>query len=426
MDFVERNTCRIDGGELIELFGLGSLYASDFPNPGETPRKPKVPLTLCMGKTSKLIQLKHTAPFSHMYEEYWYRSGMNQTMTDELQSIVKSVTNLIALKTGDVIVDIGCNDGTLFRFYPPNLVKVGFDPARNLYQYSSQHSTITIVDYFNAENYFKHYQKKAKVVTSIAMFYDLEDPNKFVDDIDKVLDDDGLWVIQMSYLPLMLKQMAFDNICHEHLEYYSLKSLKYLLDRHGMKVVDVLLNDINGGSFRIYIRKKKASNKNFSTAQQRDVSEMRVESLERYEESLKLDDPKIYKDYFSKILEIRKQTIDFLKKEKAEGKKIFGYGASTKGNTLLQYFNLDSSTISAIAERNTSKWGKVTIGTNIPIISEEETRKEKPDYLFVLPWHFGKEFLERETEYLEKGGKFIFPLPVFEVIGKEESKVFLK
>ena len=426
MDVITRTTCRIDGSELIELFDLGELYASDFLTNGHKPSKPKVPLTLCIGKKSGLVQLKHSTPSNYMYEEYWYRSGMNTTMTNELKSITESVMQLVPLKTGDIVVDIGCNDGTLIKFYPANITKVGFDPAKNLYEYSSQHSTITIVDYFNSDAYFKHYQKKAKVVTSIAMFYDLEDPNKFVQDIAKVLDDEGLWIIQMSYLPLMLKQMAFDNICHEHLEYYSLKSLKYLLERHNFKIVDVLLNDINGGSYRIYIRKIHANPHNFSTAQMRDVADFRVKSLEHYEESLKLEDPQTYKEYYNKIMETKKQFRNFLIQEKQKGRKIWGYGASTKGNTLLQLFDINSTLVEAIADRNPMKWGKSTIGSNIPIKSEEEMRHQKPDYLLVLPWHFQKEFLERETEYLNNGGKFIFPLPVFEVIGNEESKVILQ
>jgi hypothetical protein len=421
-----RDTCRVDGSELIELFELGDIYASGFPKQGESTMKPKVPLTLCIGKKSGLIQLKHTAPFNHMYEEYWYRSGMNSTMTNELKNIVESVTDLIKLQNDDVVLDIGCNDGTLLKFYPSNLMKIGFDPAKNLHKYSSEHSFVTIIDYFNAKAYFESISKKAKVVTSIAMFYDLENPNKFMEDIVNVLDDEGLWVIQMSYLPLMLEQMAFDNICHEHLEYYSLKSMQYLLDNHDLEIADCQLNDINGGSFRLYIRKKIANEHNFGTSQQRFVGKMRVDSLLKYEESLNLDDPQMYKNYYNKILKIKDEFVNFLKKEKAEGKVIWGYGASTKGNTLLQLFGIDHTLIYAIAERNKDKWGRMTVGTNIPIASEEDMRVAQPDYLLVLPWHFRKEFLDREQEFMEKGGKFIFPFPKFEVIGKKESEIILK
>lgn len=421
MEMITRNTCRIDHEEFIEMFSLGDLYLSGFHNPGEIPAIPKVPLTMCMGRKSKLVQLKHTAPGAHMYQEYWYRSGINQTMVNELKSIVSSVNSVIALHDDDIVVDVGCNDGTLMKCYPSSLTRVGFDPAQNLYAYSSQHTTKTIVDYFTAAAYFKHFGQKAKVLTSIAMFYDLEDPHAFVKDVYDVLDDEGLWVMQMSYLPLMLKQMAFDNICHEHLEYYSLTSLKYLLDQHNFKIVDCLLNDINGGSFRIYIRKKHARDANFSTTQYRDVAEYRIASILEYEKSLRLDHPETYVAFFEEMKKLRQQSMDFLQQQKAQGKVIWGYGASTKGNTLLQWYGIGPELIGKIAERNPDKWGKVTLGTNIPICSEDETRQKQPDYLFVLPWHFRDEFVKREGEYLKKGGKLVFPLPKFEIVSYETA-----
>ncbi len=420
MEQISRNTCRIDNEELIELFDLGSLYLSGFINPGSEPKVPRIPLTMCMGKQSRLVQLKDTASSAHMYEEYWYRSGINQTMTNELKSIAESVMNTMTLNEGDIVVDIGCNDGTLVKNYPKNLTIVGFDPAKNLHQYSSQYTTKTITNYFNSEEYFQNFTKKAKVITSIAMFYDLEEPNKFVKDIYNVLDDNGLWVVQMSYLPLMLDQMAFDNICHEHLEYYSLQSLKYLLDQHEFRIVDCKLNDINGGSYRIYIQKKSAKIDSFSSTQYRDVANFRVNAILNHEKHLKLDQPETYYKFFEDMKTLKEKTLSFLREEKAKGKKIQGYGASTKGNTLLQWYNLGPDLIEKIAERNPDKWGKVTLGSNIPICSEEESRTDSPDYLFVLPWHFRDEFLKREKGFLEKGGKFIFPLPKFEVVGIED------
>lgn len=250
------------------------------------------------------------------------------------------------------------------------------------------------------------------------MFYDLEEPHKFVSDIDAVLDEEGLWIVQMSYMPLMLQQMAFDNICHEHLEYYSLSSFEYLMNQHDFKVVDVELNDINGGSFRIYMRKKSAQTQLFATAPYRDVCDFRIQSLLEYERKLNLNKPATYTDWFKKIEALKQQTVDFIKTERAKGKTIWGYGASTKGNTLLQWYGLDNRMIDAIAERNPDKYGKKTVGTNITIKSEDEMRRAKPDYLLVLPWHFISEFKNREQVYLETGGKFIVPCPKFEVISK--------
>ena len=412
---IERQTSRISDEELVELFTLGDLHISDFIH-DRSSNVVKVPLTLTLDRKSGLLQLKHSAPFDKMYEQYWYRSGINKTMTEELKGIARKATSLIKCEEGDVILDIGCNDGTLLRFYPKSFYKVGFDPATNLKRYAEKYADLVVTDYFIAKSYFKELSKQAKIITAIAMFYDLEEPHQFVDDINAVLDNEGLWIIQMSYMPLMLKQFAFDNICHEHLEYYSLSSLEYLLRQHDLKVVDVELNDINGGSFRIYVRKKDSSPHLFAAAPYRDVGQFRIASLLEYEEKLRLNDPETYTSWFEKILELKKQTVDFIRFEKAKGKTIWGYGASTKGNTLLQFFGLDSTLIDAIAERNPDKYGKRTVGTNIIIKPEAEMRQARPDYLLILPWHFISEFRNREKEYLNSGGKFIIPCPKFEVI----------
>jgi hypothetical protein len=220
----------------------------------------------------------------------------------------------------------------------------------------------------------------------------------------------------MSYTPLMIEQLAFDNICHEHLEYYTLSSLKYLLDRHNMQIVDCELNDVNGGSFRISIRHAKATPHTYATAPYRDVARMRVQSLLTYEHKLGVNKKSYYMSFFKKISALKKQTVDFIRKEKAKGKRIWGYGASTKGNTLLQWFGLNETHLDAIAERQGRKVGLKTAGSNIPIASEDDMRAAKPDYVLILPWHFIAEFVQREESYLANGGSFIVPCPKFEVI----------
>ena len=423
MAVAPRTTCRISGEPLVPLFTLGELYLSDFLPPEEKQKGPeaKVELKMMLAPKSGLVQLAHTAPSDEMYRRYWYRSGTNATMTKELKGIAEKAVELARPKAGDVWVDIGCNDGTLLSFVPKEVTRVGFDPANNTFMEaeSRKHADEIVVDYFTYDNYAKTKAgvKKAKVVTSIAMFYDLEDPNAFVADVKNTLDDEGLWIIQMSYLPLMLEQLAFDNICHEHLEYYSLSSLKYLLDRHDMKIVDCEMNDVNGGSYRIYIRKGNATPQKFATAPYRDVADMRVAQILEYEKTLNLTDPKTYQNFFEKIQKLRDETVAFIKAEKAKGKKIWGYGASTKGNTLLQWYGLDKTMIDAIAERAEIKYDHRTVGTDIPILPEAKMREAKPDYLLILPWHFIYEFTQREQDYLKAGGKFILPCPRFEVIG---------
>ncbi len=251
------------------------------------------------------------------------------------------------------------------------------------------------------------------------MFYDLIDPNPFIKDVYEVLDDNGIWVLQLSYTPLMIKQLAFDNICHEHAYYHSLQSFKTLFKNHGLKIVDCSLNDVNGGSFRVYVQKEIADISSFGTSPLRDVCNFRIESLLEYESRhYDLSNSDLWDKFQNDIENLRKQTVDFIKEEKAKGKIICGYGASTKGNTLLQWFGLDHTLIDAIAERSPYKFGMKTIGTNIPILSEEEVRAMKPDYMLVLPWHFISEFIQREDEYLTNGGKFIVPCPKFEIISK--------
>ena len=251
------------------------------------------------------------------------------------------------------------------------------------------------------------------------MFYDLHDPISFLKDVYNIMEDNGLFVLQMSYTPLMLKQLAFDNICHEHIYYYNLTNIKSLLKQVGFDVVDCQLNDINGGSFRVYIRKSIADIRGFKTSPYRDVANYRINSLLEMEKSDKMNTPEPYMEFWNNINELKDETMAFIKKVKSEGKTVWGYGASTKGNTLLQWFGLDETLIDGIAERSPYKFGLKTVGTNIPIYSEDEMRKIKPDYMLVLPWHFIDEFVRRESDYLNSGGKFIVPCPKFEVIGKD-------
>ena len=406
-----------------ELFNLGELYVSDFLGENDEPRGGKVEMKMMLDESTGNVRLEKAAPLDVMYGKYWYRSGINQSMKNELQRIVNSILDVKKLKENDIWVDIACNDGTMFDFIPNNIIKIGIDPVDNSYKNESEkRSDLIIQDYFGADVYKKSKfgTQKAKVVTSIAMFYDLENPDTFIQDVGEILDDNGLWVLQLSYTPLMIEQLAFDNICHEHIYYYSLFNLKKLMEKNGFKIVDCQLNDTNGGSFRVYVMKENADVRKFATQPHRDVCNFRIQSLLTLEEKLKLDSVDTWMDFYNRILDLKEQTVSFIKSEKEKGKKIWGYGASTKGNTLLQYFGLDNTLIDGIAERSLYKWGLKTVGTNIPMYSEEQMRNEKPDYLLVLPWHFISEFVERERDFLLGGGKFIVPCPKFQIIGLDD------
>jgi 2-polyprenyl-3-methyl-5-hydroxy-6-metoxy-1,4-benzoquinol methylase len=417
-NLVTRKLCRVcNRNGMVPVLSLGMQYLSNFVDDrDQLLYAAPIDLVLCDAQSGGcgLVQLKHTVPPDLLYRQFWYRSGTNQTMRNALADIASKAERIAKLEENDIVVDIGANDGTLLRSYiRKHLRLVGFEPAANLVDEAAKGTTKIINDFFNFTAFAQEFgNEKAKVVTSIAMFYDLENPNQFVSDIKNMLQRDGIWIVQMNYLAAMLANNAFDNIVHEHLEYYSLDSLLKLLDRHDLTVFDVEENDINGGSFCAYIKHKGC--RLFSTKSS-------VKRMKSMEQRIKMRDHSTYQNFATRIKHLKDKTHNFIKSEVKRGKTVYVYGASTRGNTLLQYFDLDSRLVTAAAERSPSKWGKKTAGTGIPIISEEQARKAKPDYFLVLPWYFIDEFLVREKEFLSQGGKFIVPLPGFRIIGAADS-----
>lgn len=407
------------------ILKLGEHYVSDFLNEDESSAdRKKYSLDLYLDEEIGAVRLKSETlpPPEAMWGRYWYRSGTNATMTKELGNIVAEVTERVPHKAGDIWLDIACNDGTLLRQVPNDMVKVGIDPCDDSFHAeSSKHATV-VQDYFSKAAWDRsgYAGQKAKIITCIAMFYDLDDPHPFIADMEEVLDDDGIIVLQMSYTPLMVQQMAFDNICHEHVYYHSLSSIGKLFEKHGMMIVDANVNDTNGGSIRIYLAKQKCNPNAFGTQQVRQVCLYRTDAILAFETIANIADPSVWKSFGARLDALKVSMLDFVKTARAEGKTIYGYGASTKGNTLLQHFGLTNQDIVAIAERSPYKFGKKTIGTEIPIISEEEMRAAKPDYLLVLPWHFIDEFIKRERDYLEAGGALVVPCPEFKIITKDD------
>lgn len=419
MKLKSRDSCRICGSKnLTSILNLGDQYFANYsPKSNDVvPFEEKIPLELVRcdksidPKSCGLVQLRHTTPPNLMYDRYFYRSGINQTMTNNLNEIAKQAISKIKLNPNDIVIDIGCNDGTLLQNYKELPIRsVGFDPAKNMVQFSKQTGATIITEFFSAEEFIKNYgDEKAKIITSIAMFYDLEDPNQFVDDISKILHPDGIWILELSYLPLMLSQNAFDTIVHEHLEYYHLSALEFLLSKFNLKVVHIQLNDINGGSFRVVVQHKEKSIDNKSL--------QHITELREKEKNLNLSTNQPFDDFITKINDEKDKLVAFIKNEVSAGKTVHCYGASTKGNTLLQFYNLDKKLIQFIADRNPDKWGRRTIGTDISIISEEESHSMNPNYFLILPWHFINEFKEREKSYLKNGGKLLVPLPEFKII----------
>jgi len=403
-----KNCRSCNSKDLIPIISFGDQYISNFVKSKE--QGEKIPLNLVLCKKCKLLQLEHNAPDELMWNDsYWYRSNISSTIKNDLRDIVNRVKCFKEIGKEDIVVDIGANDFSMLKMYDKGIL-VGFEPCKNLIKGVDEKFKI-INNFFNAEDYKKQFKKKAKVITAISMFYDLENPNKFLKDIVKCLDENGLFIIQQNYLVSMLEQNAFDNVLHEHREYYSFTSLKSLLKKYELEIFDVGLSNINGGSIRTYIKFKKNKDlKGFKWVEER------IKQIEKKEEELELNIKRPYLKFASRIEKIKEELMSFLKQEKKKGKKICIYGASTRGNVALQYFGLNSDLIDCIADKNPDKWGLKTIGSLIKIVSPEEMRKRKPDYLLVNTWHLLDEIRKQENEFSKKGGKFVVALPEFKVI----------
>ena len=387
--------------------GLQSLTGI-FPEKKET-KISKGRLALIFCENCSLLQLANSFNHNEMYgDNYGYMSSLNQSMIDHLKNKVVNLKKKINFKYRDIMIDIGSNDGTFLSFFEKNFDLIGVDPTIKKFKKNYRKDITKIPEFFSAEVVKKYLnKKKAKLITSIAMFYDLENPLKFVEDIYECLDDKGVWHFEQSYMPYMIKNISYDTICHEHLEYYSLKSVKYLLDKVGFSIIDIELNSINGGSFALTVAKKKSTFK---------VNTKLIEWLLYKENLLQSNKLATFKNFFKYALMQKKLLKNLLSNLKDMKKRVIGYGASTKGNVILQFCKIDSKTLPLIGEVNPYKYNKFTPGTNIRIISETKARAMNPDYFLVLPWHFRDFILKKEKNFIKKGGKFIFPLPDIEIV----------
>ncbi len=412
MHLTHRQTCRVCGSSaLTPVIDLGPQHLQgSFHKPGkEVPPLRQIPCSLVRCDPSRdekacgLLQMKHSVPPEILYSAYWYRSGTNATMRNHLQGIAQEAEAMLG-PGPRVALDIGCNDGTLLRCYSDRMARFGIDPSDVA---SEVQGDITVVQDLFPSPELAHVlgDRKVDVVTSIAMFYDLEDPVAFARSIRDILATEGLWILEMSYMPRMLERNSYDTICHEHLEYYSLGVIEKIMGRAGLKVVRLGMNDINGGSLRCYVTHATC------LAYKQEAWTQDLRKVRQEEFDLELDTDKPYRHFQERINVHRDKLLALLKGLRREGKRIHIYGASTKGNTILQWCGIDHRLIECAAERNPDKYGASTLGTEIPIVSEAESRAMQPDYYLVLPWHFKEEFLERERATLEAGVGMIFPLP---------------
>lgn len=403
--------CRICGNsDLRTVVDLGIQYLTGvFPRSNNQNSITKGPLELvkCFGGDAVcgLVQLRHSYPASEMYgDTYGYRSGLNGSMVKHLRSKVEKIERTVSLNSESVVIDIGSNDGTTLASYAPGPWLIGIDPAAKKYaSFYPQHVEF-IPEFFSAELINNHCRgKQASVITSFAMMYDLEDPIAFAKEVASILSPNGIWVFEQSYMPLMVERMAYDTICHEHIEYYGIRQIEWILKAANLRIIDIELNDVNGGSFSVTATQMQS---NIPTKKER------ISELVDKEISLGYNGIEILHTFADRIIKSRDQLIGELHRIKDNGQSICGLGASTKGNVLLQYANLDTKVIDKIGEVNPDKWGCYTPGTWIPIVPEEEILQSDCDFLFVLPWHF-KDFFMSSPSF--SGKKLIFPLPVFDL-----------
>jgi SAM-dependent methyltransferase len=411
-----RQTCRVCGSSnLTPVIDLGAQYLQgSFVKPGTLqPPSRRLPTQLVRCDVTRnengcgLLQLAHSFPPEILYANYWYRSGTNQTMRDHLAEIAASCRKIVA-KAAPTVLDIGCNDGTLLGFYPPDSKKYGVDPSDIALEIGGGVTVVNSV-YPSEQAAAVLPGEGIDIVTSIAMFYDLEDPVGFAESVRSLLTPDGIWVFEMSYLPLMLQQNSFDTICHEHLEYYSLAVLEWIAKKADLRVFKVELNDINGGSIRCYVCRN-------SSGVHGEAVVFYLHRVRTKECEMELDTDKPYVEFQARIERLKTELNTLLFDIRARGERIHIYGASTKGNVLLQWYGINRVIVDCAADRNPQKVGAKTLGTDLPIVSEAESRAAEPHYYLVLPWHFRKEFLSRESAAIKSGTKMIFPLPAVEVV----------
>ena len=407
----EIRECRIcNSTNLDVVFELGEQYLTGvFPrDPAESLTRGPLSLTRC--ESCGLVQLLHSYDRQELYgERYGYRSSLNAMMVDHLRVKADNLAERVALASGDSVLDIGSNDGTLLSFFSGRGIElVGFDPSAGRWREQYPSDSVLVADFFSASAWRSAFgARKAKIITSIAMVYDLERPLEFAADVAEILADDGVWHLEQSYLPAMLRTNAYDTICHEHLEYYAFQQIKWIADRVGLSVLDVELNDVNGGSFAVTLGR---------LASAASEGRARVERLLADEAGMAFGALVPFRAFATRVFEHRDALVTTLESIHTRGQTVLGYGASTKGNVILQFARIDRRLLPAIAEVNRDKFGCFTPGTWIPIISEAEAHAKGPHYFLVMPWHFRAGIVRREARYLSSGGKLIFPLPEIDVV----------
>jgi C-methyltransferase C-terminal domain/Putative zinc binding domain/Methyltransferase domain len=403
--------CRLCGSSALEqVLDLGEhALTGVFPASADED-VPSAPLLLVRCRSCTLVQLAHTYELTELYgDNYGYRSGLNVSMVEHLGREARGLETLVGLSPGDVVLDIGSNDGTLLSSYTTkHLRRVGIDPTAAKFADYYSEDAVVVADFFSATSFQKASDSPARIITSMAMFYDLESPVAFARDVRDCLAPDGVWHFEQAYMPTMLSSTAYDTICHEHLEYYSLATVRRIVEEAGLEIVEVRFNRVNGGSFAV-----TAAHPGSSIAPGRAL----LDWFAAREDRLGLETEEPFRAFAERVFRHRDELVDLLGALRADDRRVLGYGASTKGNVILQFCGLTSADVEAIGDVNPDKFGHVTPGSLIPILDEADMHERRPNFLVVFPWHFRETVIAREEAFLQGGGRLVFPLPEIEILG---------
>lgn len=388
-----------------EFLNLGRMaLANRFLTQDElTKREPRFPLRSGFCHSCGHVQLMEAVPPGMMFDHYLYTSSVSDTLRAHLYDLSDVLVRRYRLGAGDLVIDIGCNDGTLLSAFRRHGVRVlGVDPAQNLAELTRDQEIDRYVGYFNTRSAEEIVQRwgQAALVTATNTFPHIQDLHDFVAALDTVLAPGGVFVAEMHYLADLLDQSAFDTIYHEHVSYWALGPMKVLFERHRMSVVDTERLPLHHGQLRVAVKRDGDGEASQDVAAILAMEEAR--GLGRFE---------TYQRFAREVHGIKHELRGSLGAILKRGQRLAGYGAPAKANTLLGFLEVGPETIAYIVDRSTLKQGLHTPDTHIPIVAPERLLQDQPDYVLLLAWNFADEILLQQSEYQSRGGKFIIPLP---------------
>ena len=393
--------CRVcDSTDLRLAIDLGfQPWGNLFLKKEEVGKEPFYPLRVVFCMNCSTCQIDYTIPKETMFGEHTYLSSITKTLMDHCRGVAEEGDKrFFKDKKTKSMLDIGSNDGIQLRYFKDLGYDIlGVESAKTPAKMANDFGLTTINDFFNLD-LARKLKRKFSVVNAAGVFFHLEELHSVADGVKEALAEEGIFVVQFLYMKRIVENLAFDQIYHEHLLYYNLKNLETLLNRHGMSLFDAYLSPIHGGSviaFASHQEKKKPSE--------------RLTKIKNEETENKSNELSTYLEFAEKIQVMKKDNLAFLDDAKKRGKRIFGFGAPVKGNTLLNYFGIGAKYLDCLVEKNELRRGLYSPGMHIPIVIEKEI-KEQPDIYYVLAWNFKKEILVNNQDLIKKGVEFYFPV----------------